>query len=112
MPDFSVESTFFILGEPLMRAIVFLAKGGWPDGDAALRGRGLCSSEDLYVQVRAAEPWNSFETGGEDRPSRPDFADTRQVTHRDWWFDNFWCLIRSEVSMMFVCFGCSCFVII
>ena len=27
-------------------------------GDAALRGRGLRSSEDLYVQVRAAEPWS------------------------------------------------------
>ena len=27
-------------------------------GDAALCGRGLCSSEDLYVQVCAVEPWN------------------------------------------------------
>ena len=29
-------------------------------GNAALRGRGLCSSEDLYGQVRAAELWSQL----------------------------------------------------
>ena len=80
--------------------------------DAVLRGRDLCSSEDPYVQVRAAEPWNQVR----DRRGRSavgagfcghEPSDAQRL------LDNyFWCSIRSEVPMMFVYFGCSCFIII
>ena len=46
----------------------------------------------IYVQARihmcrfAQQSLGTrFETGEEDRPSGPDFADTSQVTHRDFW---------------------------
>ena len=88
-------------------------------GDAAFRGRSLCSSEDICGQGHAAEPWSRWTLGSSfragsirrgDRPSRPDVVDTSQGTHIDWWIDNFWCLIRSG-SVHDVCvFWVSCFV--
>ena len=56
--------------------------------DAVLRGRDLCSSEDPHVQAQQSLG-TRFETGEEDRPSGPDFADTSQVTHRDYWITTF-----------------------
>ena len=86
-----VKRAFIILGEQLMRVIVILANGGWPDG-----GCGSSRSRFVFIQgsIRARTRGKALEQmdtrlefrGRDrrgDRPSRPDVADTSQVTQRD-----------------------------
>ena len=81
-------------------------------GDAALRGGGWCPSEDLYVQVRAAEPWSqvrdqrrrsAVKAGRCGRES----SDTQRFVDRQFLvFDQ-----EFKFPCLFVCFRWSCFII-
>ena len=99
-----LSSALSLFGEQLVRVIVMLANGGWPDGGCGFSRSRLVFTRGYMLAGSAAESWSrwtltsSFGTGSSqrgDRPSRPDVTDTSQGTHIDWWIDNFCCLIRS-----------------